>query len=92
MPNLAQEAKVVRSGRAWHPAGGGNGDGSKTRKVMLAEALGSARLEDGEPSADMRAVLEDWADGRVSTAELETIAERAAAAEPLRPTGSTTAA
>lgn len=92
MPKLAQEVRVVRSGRAWYPPGGANGAGAKSHKVMLAEVLGSARLEDAEPSAQMRSVLEDWADGRVSTNELEAIAGRAAAGEPLRAAGSTKAA
>jgi hypothetical protein len=92
MPRLAQQALVVRSGRGWHPPGGGNGEGSKIRKAMLAEVLGSTRLEDAEPSMEMRSVLEDWADGRVSTDELEAVAKRAAAGEPLRAPGSTRAA
>jgi hypothetical protein len=48
------------------------------REQVLAEVLGSVRLEDAEPGSEVRAALEGWAAGELSTDDLNEIAERAA--------------
>jgi Antitoxin VbhA len=53
------------------------------RRHALAEVLGSVRLEDSEPTPEMRAALDRWADGELDDAELAELARRAAAGEPL---------
>ena len=57
------------------------------RQHALAEVLGSVRLEDAEPTPEMRAALDRWADGELDDAELAELARRAAAGEPLSPPG-----
>jgi hypothetical protein len=49
------------------------------REQALAEVLGSVHLEDAEPGPEVRAALEAWAVGELSTDDLNEIAERAAA-------------
>lgn len=53
--------------------------------------LGSVRLEDAEPSPEMLALAERWAEGKLSTAELRNAAGQAAAGEPLTQTAPTAA-
>lgn len=61
------------------------------RHQALATMLGSVRLEDAEPSPEMLALAERWAEGKLSTAELRDAARHAAAGEPLTETASTAA-
>ncbi len=49
------------------------------RHQALATMLGSVRLEDAEPSPEMLALAERWAEGKLSTAELRDAAGQAAA-------------
>ncbi len=61
------------------------------RHQALATVLGSVRLEDAEPSPEMLALAERWADGKLSTAELRDAARRVAAGEALTQTAPTAA-
>lgn len=61
------------------------------RHQALATMLGSVRLEDAEPSPEMLALAERWAEGKLSTAELRDAAGQAAAGEPLTQTAPTAA-
>jgi len=61
------------------------------RHQALATMLGSVRLEDAEPSPEMLALAERWAEGKLSTAELRDAARHAAAGEPLTETAPTAA-
>ncbi len=61
------------------------------RHQALATMLGSVRLEDAEPSREMLALAERWAEGKLSTAELRDAAGQAAAGEPLTQTAPTAA-
>ena len=53
------------------------------RRQALAAALGSARLEDAEPSPEMLELGERWARGEITTDELKAAAARAAAGKPI---------
>ncbi|MGO9908803.1 MAG: antitoxin VbhA family protein [Solirubrobacteraceae bacterium] len=55
------------------------------RRQALEDVLGSARLEGAEPGPEMRALLARWADGELSTEQLDELAKRAAAELPLDP-------
>jgi hypothetical protein len=59
--------------------------GVSTREQLLAEVLGSVRLEDAEPSAELRAALDQWAAGELSLDDLGEIAKRTPASDPLKP-------
>ena len=87
LPRLESVGQVERQGGGWHatdPGSSINGAVSSRREV-LAEVLGSVRLEHLEPSPEMLAVLERWAEGTLSDDELGEFAARAAAGKALMP-------
>jgi Antitoxin VbhA len=55
------------------------------RERAAAAALASVRAEGLEPSAEAQQLLERWRSGELTTEDLDSLAKRAAAGEPLTP-------